>query len=116
MQLEQWREALEPGAGDLGAGDLAERLSLMVAEYVADQPKALLEYELYLAAARSPALRPLARAWLDGVHELLLPAVGEAPARAISALLDGAMLQSVVTGDPIDSSALAAAVRSLADR
>ncbi|GAA4255574.1 TetR/AcrR family transcriptional regulator [Dactylosporangium darangshiense] len=115
-ELEQWREALEPGAGDLGAGDLAERLSLMVAEYVADQPKALLEYELYLAAARSPALRPLARAWLDGVHELLLPAVGEAPARAISALLDGAMLQSVVTGDPIDSSALAAAVRSLADR
>ncbi|HTJ38179.1 MAG TPA: TetR family transcriptional regulator [Dactylosporangium sp.] len=110
-ELEQWREALEPGAGDL-----AERLSLMVAEYVADQPKALLEYELYLAAARSPALRPLARAWLDGVHELLLPAVGEAPARAISALLDGAMLQSVVTGDPIDSSALAAAIRSLADR
>ena len=105
-ELKTWGEAL-------GGPDPAEGLSRLVVEYVADHPKALLEYELYLAAARAPALRPLARAWLDGVHELLAPVAGDAAARAVSALVDGAMLQAVVTGDPIDGTALAAAIRRL---
>ncbi|GAA2384946.1 TetR family transcriptional regulator [Dactylosporangium salmoneum] len=95
------------------AGGTAEGLSRLAAEYVRDQPKALLEYELYLAAARRPQLRPLARAWLDGMHEILAPRVGARAARAISALVDGAMLQSVVTGDPIDQAALAEAIEAL---
>jgi DNA-binding transcriptional regulator YbjK len=105
-ELDAWREALR-------GQELADGLSRLVGEYVADQPKALLEYELYLAAARTPALRPLARAWLDGVHELLAPVAGDRAARAVSALVDGAMLQAVVTGDPIDRGALAAAIRRL---
>ncbi|MFG2040225.1 TetR/AcrR family transcriptional regulator [Dactylosporangium sp. NPDC048998] len=117
--LDAWREAIYgnaamPVSGDTGAReDAAGALSRLVGEYVADQPKALLEYELYLAAARAPALRPLARAWLDGVHELLAPVMGDAGARAVSALIDGAMLQAVVTGDPIDPAGLAAAIRCL---
>jgi DNA-binding transcriptional regulator YbjK len=120
-ELEAWRTALATGAGSADGADgtvradeLAVRLSRLVARYVADQPKALLEYELYLAAARSPALRPLARAWLDGVHALLAPAVGDGPARSISALVDGAMLQAVVTGERIDERGLTAAIRKLA--
>ncbi|MGI5241386.1 TetR/AcrR family transcriptional regulator [Dactylosporangium sp. CA-139066] len=118
-ELEAWRAAVHPptGTAETAIGnvdELAARLSRLVAEYVADQPKALLEYELYLAAARSPALRPLARAWLDGVHALLAPVVGDAPARSISALVDGAMLQAVVTGEPIDGRGLAIAIRNLA--
>ncbi|WP_432967970.1 TetR/AcrR family transcriptional regulator [Dactylosporangium sp. CA-233914] len=108
----QWRAAVDEGAGR--GQDMPEVLSRLVAEYLADQPKALLEYELYLAAARVPALRPLARAWLDGIHDLLAPIAGDEPARAISALLDGAMLQAVVTGDPLDQQSLERAIRTLA--
>ncbi|WP_433199279.1 TetR/AcrR family transcriptional regulator [Dactylosporangium sp. CS-047395] len=108
--LDEWRAAIEH------AGDLAAVLSRLVAEYLADQPKALLEYELYLAAARVPELRPLARAWLDGVHQLLAPRTGDRAARAVSALIDGAMLQAVVTGDPLDAGGLEAAIRSLLER
>ncbi|MEV8517768.1 TetR family transcriptional regulator [Dactylosporangium sp. NPDC051484] len=110
-ELDAWREAMYSGTG--AREDVAGVLSRLVAQYVADQPKALLEYELYLAAARAPALRPLAGAWLDGVHELLAPAVGDAGARAVSALIDGVMLQAVVTGEPIDQAGLAAAIRCL---
>ncbi|MER7008865.1 TetR family transcriptional regulator [Dactylosporangium sp. NPDC000555] len=117
--LDAWREAVyaakaEAGASDTGAReDVAGVLSRLAGEYVADQPKALLEYELYLAAARTPALRPFARAWLDGVHKLLAPVVGDAVARAVTALIDGVMLQAVVTGDPVDRAGLAAAIRCL---
>src|SRR4051794_28381575 len=110
--LEQWRTAIEADP----ERDVAAAVSRLVAQYVADQPKALLEYELYLAAARVPALRPLARAWLDGVHQLLAPRTGETAARAISALVDGAMLQAVVTGEPIEPAGLAEAIRDLARR
>jgi DNA-binding transcriptional regulator YbjK len=112
QDLEQWRAAI----ADEPERDVAAAVSRLVAQYVADQPKALLEYELYLAAARVPALRPLARAWLDGVHRLLAPRTGERAARAISALIDGAMLQSVVTGEPIEPDGLAEAIRDLARR
>nr|BFE58666.1 TetR/AcrR family transcriptional regulator [Dactylosporangium thailandense] len=106
--LADWRAAIEREPDDL-----AGALSRKVAAYVADQPKALLEYELYLAAARVPALRPLARAWLDGVHAILAPRTGDAAARAISALVDGAMLQAVVTGETVEPEGLAAAIRDL---
>ncbi|WP_426514363.1 TetR/AcrR family transcriptional regulator [Dactylosporangium sp. McL0621] len=108
VELERWRVAVEREPDKL-----AEVLSRLVADYVADQPKALLEYELYLAAARVPALRPLARAWLDGVHLMLAPRTGEAAARAISGLIDGVMLQAVVTGEAVPREALAVAIRQL---
>lgn len=58
----------------------------------------LVEYELYLAAARNPALRPLAEVWLDGLRDLLVPQLGAQRAEVASALIDGMILQSLVTG------------------
>jgi len=96
------------------AADLPATLVALVREYLRDQRRAQIEYELYVAAARNPALRPFAAAWLDGLHALLAPRVGPAAAGTISALLDGAMLQTLVMGTPLDTVTLTEAIRRLA--
>ncbi|GGM37753.1 TetR/AcrR family transcriptional regulator [Dactylosporangium sucinum] len=95
------------------ADDVPGALSRMAAESVTDRPRALLEYELYLAAARTPSLRPLARQWIDGLHAVVAPHTGPAAATAIIALVDGAVLQSVVTGDEVAVEPLASAISTL---
>jgi DNA-binding transcriptional regulator YbjK len=82
-------------------------------EYLADQQRARIEFELCVAAARDEALRPIATAWLDGLHDLLEPRVGTDAARNISALLDGVMLQVLVTGSELDTDRLTEAIRRL---
>lgn len=106
QELERWRTALQ------GSNDSAGALTGLVQEYLADRPRALLEYELYLAAARSPELRPLARLWLDGLREVLTPIAGIAAAGLV-ALIDGAMLQALVLDEPVDAAALEPALRRL---
>jgi DNA-binding transcriptional regulator YbjK len=116
--LEQATEALQ---ADLrtwtdrlrDSSDLAATLAGLAEECLADRRRAQIEYELYVAAARDAALRPLAIGWLDGMRELLLPHLGLAAANAVSALLDGAMLQSLVSGAPVDVPALTDAIRRL---
>lgn len=100
-------------ADDGHTGDLAYALAELVGSYLADRRRARVEYELYVAAARDPALRPLAETWLHGLHTLLEPHVGAPAARDISAFLDGVMLQSLVTGGDPDTTAIAATVRRL---
>lgn len=107
-ELRVWADRLAAG------GDLAGVLVALTEEYLADRRRAQIEYEVYVAASRDTALRPFAVAWLDGLHELLAPHVGGAAARNISALLDGVMLQSLVTGVPLNAPALADAIRRLA--
>jgi DNA-binding transcriptional regulator YbjK len=95
------------------AGDLAHTLAELVRSYLADRRRARIEYELYVAAARDPGLRPLAEAWLHGLHALLEPHVGAPAARDVSAFLDGVMLQALVTGGEPDTAAVAATIRRL---
>ncbi|MFF5291251.1 TetR/AcrR family transcriptional regulator [Paractinoplanes globisporus] len=96
------------------APDLAEALVGLVDDYMSDRRRARIEFELCLAAARDTALRPLAQDWLQGLHALLAPHVGDEAADNISALLDGTMLHLLVTGAPLNASALTAAIRTLA--
>ncbi|GIG87123.1 hypothetical protein [Plantactinospora endophytica] len=91
-------------------------LTGLVEEYLTDRRRVRLEYDLYLAAARDPALRPLAEAWLHGFRDLLEPRLGLEAARAVVALLDGAMLQALVTDADLDGPALTAAIRHLHTR
>jgi TetR/AcrR family transcriptional regulator, regulator of biofilm formation and stress response len=105
--LDEWTRRLDDGA------ELPRVLAELVEEYLADRRQVLLEYELYLAAARAPELRPLARAWLDGIRELLTPHTGPQAARAIAALVDGVVVQSLVSGEPVDRPALEAATTAL---
>ena len=97
-------------------GDLAQTLAELVGSFLADRRRARVEYELYLAAARDPVLRPLAEAWLHGLHAVLEPHVGGPAARDVSAFLDGVMLQALVTGGEPDTGAVAATIRRLTPR
>ncbi|MFJ1893906.1 TetR/AcrR family transcriptional regulator [Streptomyces sp. NPDC093108] len=79
--------------------DLAEELAGLLGEYFSGgRGRAELEYELYLAALRRPALRPVAAEWTDSTAELLSRRTDPATARALIALMDGICLQVLLTG------------------
>ncbi|MFJ5722803.1 TetR/AcrR family transcriptional regulator [Streptomyces sp. NPDC093149] len=85
------------------AADLAEELARLLGEYFSGgRARAELEYELYLAALRRPALRPVAAEWTDGTAELLSRRTDPATARALIALMDGICLQVLLTGGDYD--------------
>ncbi|XVV13823.1 TetR/AcrR family transcriptional regulator [Actinoplanes sp. CA-131856] len=96
------------------AGDLPTALAELIADYLADRKRAQIECELYVAAGRDVALRPLALAWLTGLQELLEPHLGAAAARDLIALVDGVMLQALITGQDVDTGSLSATIRRLA--
>jgi DNA-binding transcriptional regulator YbjK len=108
-QLATWAAAL---ATDV---PVATVLPVLVQEYLADRNRALVDYELYLAAARDIRLRPLALAWLEDATAALEPAVGVETARALVTLIDGAMLQTLVTGQDLDLDALRRQVAGLTE-
>jgi DNA-binding transcriptional regulator YbjK len=85
----------------------------LAADYLADRARAIVEIELYVAAAREPALRPPAEMWIAQLQEILEPVTGPVRARAVSMLLDGAMLRAVVSGAELDVEALDHALRSV---
>ncbi|MFJ1613163.1 TetR/AcrR family transcriptional regulator [Streptomyces sp. NPDC088251] len=85
------------------AVDLAGELAGLLGEYFrGGRGRAELEYELYLAALRRPALRPVAAEWTDGTAELLSRRTDPATARALIALMDGICLQVLLTGGEYD--------------
>jgi TetR/AcrR family transcriptional regulator, regulator of biofilm formation and stress response len=87
----------DPGA------DLAGELTRLLGEWFAGGRGPMeLEYELYLAALRRPALRPVAAEWADGVGDLVARRTDAATARALVALLDGISLQVLLTGAEFD--------------
>ncbi|MCT2583389.1 TetR/AcrR family transcriptional regulator [Actinophytocola gossypii] len=107
-QLEAWAEEL------MRSDDQVTTLVDLIAGYLADREQALLEYELYLAAARAPDLRPSAALWLDGLRGICSRlAGGYERGVALAALVDGALLQALVTGDPLDTEGLRAGVAGL---
>jgi DNA-binding transcriptional regulator YbjK len=95
------------------ARDLPAALTALALSYLEDRGQTRIEYELFVAAARDPALRPLAETWLTGMTDLLEPQVGRAKAGMIVALLDGAMLHALVTASQLDPVALTAALRAV---
>ncbi|MEO3816567.1 TetR family transcriptional regulator [Plantactinospora sp. B5E13] len=109
-ELRSWSDRLAT------APDPTAALVQLVAAYLADRQRATIEYELYLAAARDLTLRPLAETWLHGLRGLLEAYVDGADAPAVVALLDGAMLQALVTGTDLDTAGLRTAVRRLTRR
>ncbi|RLV08191.1 TetR family transcriptional regulator [Streptomyces griseocarneus] len=82
---------------------VADELTRLVEDSLAvDRARLELEYELYLAALRRPAIRPIAAACVDEIAELVRPHVTDAAtARAFVALVDGLTLQVLLTGRPL---------------
>ncbi|MGW1723903.1 TetR/AcrR family transcriptional regulator [Streptomyces sp. NPDC002306] len=94
--------AARGGLADPGA-DLAAELAALLGEWLAgDRTGVELEYELYLAALRRPALRPVAAEWADELAALLASRTDAVTARALVALMDGICLQVLLTGTPYD--------------
>ncbi|MER7811150.1 TetR family transcriptional regulator [Streptomyces sp900116325] len=84
--------------------DLAEELARLLGEWFSGgRGRPELEYELYLAALRRPALRPVAAEWTDGTSEMLAGRTDPATARALTALMDGICLQVLLTGGTYDA-------------
>jgi TetR/AcrR family transcriptional regulator, regulator of biofilm formation and stress response len=95
------------------SADLPATVVDLAEGYLADRDRALIEYELYVAATRTPGLAPVVRVWLDGLRQVFEPFTGPAAARALAALVDGAILQALVSGEPLDADAVRAGVRAL---
>ncbi|MFD9306364.1 TetR/AcrR family transcriptional regulator [Streptomyces sp. NPDC060048] len=94
---EEFAPTLPPGA------DLAGALARLLGELLSgDRARAELEYELYLAALRRPALRPVAAQWYETVAAALSDRVDPATARAVAAVMDGLSLQVLLTGADYD--------------
>ncbi|GAA3857659.1 TetR/AcrR family transcriptional regulator [Streptomyces sp. NPDC003631] len=89
---------LEDAEGDLAA-DLARALGTWLG---GDRTGVELEYELYLAALRRSALRPVAAEWTEETAERLARRTDPVTARALLALMDGICLQVLLTGSPYD--------------
>ncbi|MGI5140888.1 MULTISPECIES: TetR/AcrR family transcriptional regulator [unclassified Streptomyces] len=86
-----------------GEGDLAADLARALGEWLGgDRTGVELEYELYLAALRRPALRPVAAEWTEETAERLARRTDPVTARALLALMDGICLQVLLTGAPYD--------------
>ncbi|KUM89567.1 TetR family transcriptional regulator [Streptomyces pseudovenezuelae] len=91
------------GALDEAGGDLAAGLARVLGDWLGgDRTGVELEYELYLAALRRPALRPVAAEWADDLAERLARRTDPVTARALVALMDGICLQVLLTGAPYD--------------
>ncbi|MFF4361900.1 TetR/AcrR family transcriptional regulator [Streptomyces sp. NPDC001604] len=83
--------------------DLAAELAGCLGEWLAsDRTGVELEYELYLAALRRPALRPVAAEWAEDVARQIARHTDPVTARALVALMDGICLQVLLTGVPYD--------------
>ncbi|MEU3689001.1 TetR/AcrR family transcriptional regulator [Streptomyces narbonensis] len=96
----QLRES--PALADPATG-LATALARLLAEWLGGERAGVeLEYELYLAALRRPALRPVAAEWTESVVAALSARTDPATARALVALMDGVCLQVLLTGGTYD--------------
>ncbi|MYV45768.1 TetR family transcriptional regulator [Streptomyces sp. SID2888] len=90
-------------AHDRPEGDLATDLARALGEWLGGERTGVeLEYELYLAALRRPALRPVAAEWTEETAERLARRTDPLTARALLALMDGICLQVLLTGTAYD--------------
>jgi DNA-binding transcriptional regulator YbjK len=89
----------EHGGADGLAAELARALGVWLG---GERTGVELEYELYLAALRRPALRPVAAEWTERAAAPLARRTDPVTARALLALLDGLCLQVLLTGGSYD--------------
>ncbi|MEU7032168.1 TetR family transcriptional regulator [Streptomyces sp. NPDC046237] len=100
-QLRESRALAGPGTDS--DTDLATALARLMGEWIGGARTGVeLEYELYLAALRRPALRPVAAEWTDAVTEALSRRTDPTTAGALVALMDGICLQVLLTDGAYD--------------
>jgi TetR/AcrR family transcriptional regulator, regulator of biofilm formation and stress response len=111
------RACLEAWADELTVSrDLPATFVDLVQRYLADREQSLLEYELLLAAARTPELRSMAQLWIDGLRGICARFAGPHKGFALAALIDGYVLHAIVTEQPLDVDGFRAGVEALVSR
>ena len=107
---EQLVAALPSPSGDDGVAWLAAELVRFVEQH---RERVIVGYELYLLAARRPALRPAVDYWLGVLGDLIGRYTGDpVRVRAGAAAVDGYILQSLTTGIDPRADELAAILRT----
>ncbi len=107
--LREANEGFAAAVRDSGAladpdADVARELARLMGEWLSGERTGVeLEYELYLAALRRPALRPVAAECPEGIAEVLSRRTDPVTARALAALMDGICLQVLLTDTPYDA-------------
>ncbi|WP_246195771.1 TetR/AcrR family transcriptional regulator [Halopolyspora algeriensis] len=78
---------------------VAEMLASMVRDH---RGRTVAEYELYLLAARRPALRPAARRWIEAASGRVGTGedADEGAVTALLATIDGLLLQALIADEP----------------
>jgi len=85
------------------SADLSVELAGLLGDWLSgDRTGVELEYELYLAALRRPALRPVVAEQMAELADRLARRTDPVTARALVALMDGICLQVLLTGTPYD--------------
>ncbi|MGH3309657.1 MAG: TetR/AcrR family transcriptional regulator [Streptomyces sp.] len=106
-----WEDGLT-AVGIPGGVPLADALTQLLEEYAhGGRGRIRLEYELYLAALRRPRLQPLAAGCVDEMTEMIGRHTSDlATARVLVALIDGLLLQLLLTDRPFDRAEVRAAL------
>lgn len=85
-----------------------------VADFANERTRVIAEYELFLYAARHPAMLPTARRWLTDLSALVDTWTDSRRAsRTICAYLDGVLLQMLVSGEKPDPKVVEDTIRHL---
>ncbi len=87
----------------------------LVTDFETDRSRCIAEFELFLYAARTPALRPAARRWMTDLATLVGSWTDD-PRTIVTmcAYVDGLILQALVTGEAPQVDELTSTLRQLA--
>lgn len=99
-QMDAWATRLAANDG------FCDTVVELVESYLGDRRQAGLEYELYSGAARDERLRGPASAWVPGLQAIFRTRIDAQQASVAAMLVDGAILQALATGEPLDSASL----------
>lgn len=106
QRLAQWSAGLRPDA------DLVAALGAYIVELTGTNREALIvQYELYMAALRRPALGEVSRAWDGALSETLADHTDSESADVLALVAQALMLHSVTSGTALSSDDVEPALR-----
>lgn len=97
---------------EVGPEDHLRAVSRLLADEArGHRERAVAEFELYMLAARRPALRDASRAWISLVIGPLDAELDDVGKLAVAAVVDGVCLQALLVDDPPDAATIEAVLR-----
>ena len=89
-------------------------ITLVADDLLGPSANLVLTVELYVAAARDPALRAVTQDWMSRSRRSLERHLDPATAREVDALVEGLVLHSALSTDPMDAGQIRSALHRLA--